>query len=60
MSSTSSTDPAKPSKGPSKKERKREEREELPPRELAVKRSDEPLKGGRDRSAGGEQFGLKW
>ncbi len=42
------------------KERKREEREELPPRELAVKRSDEPLKGGRDRSAGGEQFGLKW
>lgn len=41
------------------KESKQSE-EELPPRELAVKRSDAPLKGGRDRSSGGEQFGLKW
>lgn len=42
------------------KQKKRDEQEELPPRELAVKRSDSPLKGGRDRSSGGEQFGLKW
>ncbi len=44
---------------PEKKTR-RDTEEELPPRELAVKRSDAPLKGGRDRSSGGEQFGLKW
>ena len=42
------------------KESKRGDAEELPPREMAVKRSDAPLKGGRDRSSGGEQFGLKW
>jgi len=42
------------------KQSKKEEQEVLPPRELAVKRSDAPLKGGRDRSTGGEQFGLKW
>ena len=42
------------------KESKQSKEEELPPRELAVKRSDAPLKGGRDRSSGGEQFGLKW
>lgn len=42
------------------KESKRGDAEELPPRELAVKRSNAPLKGGRDRSSGGEQFGLKW
>ena len=42
------------------KQTRKEVEEELPPRELAVKRSDAPLKGGRDRSSGGEQFGLKW
>lgn len=42
------------------KESKRGDAEELPPREMAVKRSNAPLKGGRDRSSGGEQFGLKW
>ncbi len=31
-----------------------------PIRELAVKRRDEPLKGGRGRNSGGEQFGLNW
>jgi small subunit ribosomal protein S1 len=31
-----------------------------PPRELAVKASQAPLKGGRDRKSGGEQIGLNW
>ncbi len=31
-----------------------------PPRELAVPRRKKPLKGGRDKKSGGEQFGLKW
>ena len=29
-------------------------------RESAVKQRDEPLKGGRDKPSGGEQFGLNW
>lgn len=33
---------------------------EEPPRELAVKAGNEPLKGGRDRKSGGESIGLKW
>ncbi len=31
-----------------------------PIREAAVKKRDEPLKGGRDKGSGGEQFGLNW
>jgi small subunit ribosomal protein S1 len=33
---------------------------EEPVRELVVRKSDQPLKGGRSRSSGGEQFGLNW
>jgi len=43
--------PAKASEG---------EAEELPLSETVVKKANAPLKGGTDRSAGGEQFGLKW
>ena len=46
---------------PEKKENAKVEAEANEPiRESAVKKRDEPLKGGRDRSSGGEQFGLKW
>ncbi len=46
---------------PEKKENTKDEAEANEPiRESAVKKRDEPLKGGRDRSSGGEQFGLKW
>ncbi|MGI9518690.1 MAG: S1 RNA-binding domain-containing protein [Pirellulaceae bacterium] len=31
-----------------------------PLREVAVKKREEPLKGGRDKGSGGEQFGLNW
>lgn len=31
-----------------------------PPREMAVKKRNKPLKGGTSESAGGNQFGLKW
>jgi small subunit ribosomal protein S1 len=31
-----------------------------PPRELAVPKHKGPLKGGRDKPSGGDQFGLKW
>lgn len=34
--------------------------DDLPPRELAVKSSGEPLKGGTNRKSGGESVGLKW
>ena len=47
---------AKPVKASDKKTEEKEE----PLRESAVKKRDEPLKGGRDRGSGGEQFGLNW
>lgn len=31
-----------------------------PPREMAVKKRNKPLKGGTGGGAGGDQFGLKW
>jgi len=34
--------------------------EESPPRELAVKSRNSPLKGGTNKRSGGDQFGLKW
>lgn len=37
-----------------------QEAEDEPPREPAVPRRNEPLKGGTNRNSGGEQFGLKW
>ncbi|MCH2127448.1 MAG: S1 RNA-binding domain-containing protein, partial [Pirellulaceae bacterium] len=37
-----------------------EEDEEETPRELAVEAHNGPLKGGTNRSSGGEAFGLKW
>ncbi len=40
--------------------KKPEEEIDDTPRELAVRPRDEPLKGGRDKSSGGEQFGLNW
>ena len=40
-------------------DRKKEETEE-PLREVAVKKSDEPLKGGTSRKSGGESVGLNW
>jgi small subunit ribosomal protein S1 len=36
------------------------EEPETPPRELAVRGTSEPLKGGRDRKSGGEGIGLNW
>ncbi len=39
---------------------KKEEEIDEPLRELAVKKTDQPLKGGRSRGAGGEEFGLNW
>ncbi len=36
------------------------EPQDLPPRELAVKSSGEPLQGGTNRKSGGESVGLKW
>jgi small subunit ribosomal protein S1 len=36
------------------------EEPEEPPRPAAVKPSDQPLKGGRDRRSGGESVGLHW
>ena len=41
-------------------DKKNEVPEDLPPRELAVKASGEPLKGGTNRKSGGESVGLKW
>ena len=46
--------------GPKKPDRPTEDEADEPARDLAVKRRDEPLKGGRGRSSGGEQFGLNW
>ncbi len=45
---------------PEKKDVKKEEFADEPPRELAVPRRKGPLKGGKDKPSGGEQFGLKW
>lgn len=36
------------------------EQEDVPLREQIVPKHTGPLKGGRDRDSGGEQFGLKW
>ena len=36
------------------------EEADTPIREAAVKKRSEPLKGGRDKGSGGEQFGLNW
>lgn len=44
---------------PEKPDARQEEKDE-PIREAAVKKRSEPLKGGRDRGSGGEQFGLNW
>ena len=41
-------------------DKKDEVPEDLPPRELAIKASGEPLKGGTNRKSGGESVGLKW
>lgn len=41
-------------------EKKKEEEVEAPARELAVKPTGEPLKGGTSRSSGGEAVGLNW
>jgi len=41
-------------------DKKEEVPDDLPPRELAVKASGEPLKGGTNRKSGGESVGLKW
>ena len=38
----------------------REDDSNDPIRESAVRKRNEPLKGGRDKSSGGEQFGLNW
>jgi len=37
-----------------------EEQADEPPPEPTVPERNEPLKGGTDRSSGGEEFGLKW
>ena len=44
---------------PEKEEKKAEEKDE-PIRELAVKKTDRPLRAERDVTPGGNQFGLKW
>lgn len=48
---------AKPEKAENKKDA---EEADAPIRESAVKKRSEPLKGGRDKGSGGEQFGLNW
>jgi len=45
---------------PEKESEKKPDATEEPLREAAVRKRDEPLKGGRDRGSGGEQFGLNW
>ena len=45
---------------PEKKQEQKPEEVDEPARELAVAKSKEPLKGGRDKPSGGEQFGLNW
>ncbi len=42
------------------KDEKQPEQADEPIREMAVSKTDKPLKGGTDRPSGGEQFGLKW
>lgn len=43
-----------------KSKKVKEEEVDDTPRELAVPSRNEPLKGGRDKDSGGEQFGLNW
>ena len=46
---------------PVREEKKPEQKESKePPREMAVKKRNKPLKGGTGGGAGGDQFGLKW
>lgn len=45
---------------PEPTEAKKDEEVSEPLRELAVKKTNQPLKGGRSRGAGGEEFGLNW
>ncbi len=45
---------------PEKKQDKPEEEIDEPIRDMAVAKTKEPLKGGRDKPSGGEQFGLNW
>jgi len=47
---------------PEKKQDKSPEEEAAnePVREAVIKKSSEPLKGGRDKPSGGEKFGLNW
>ncbi len=45
---------------PEKSQQKQDDAMAEPTREMAVKRRDEPLQGGRGRTSGGEQFGLNW
>lgn len=47
---------------PAKEEKTQEDAsaKKEPPREMAVKKRNKPLKGGTSESSGGNQFGLKW
>lgn len=45
---------------PKAEEKAEEEAVEEPPRQPTIPRRKGPLKGGTDRKAGGEDFGLKW
>jgi small subunit ribosomal protein S1 len=45
---------------PAKSSVKKQEEADEAPRELAVPKRKGPLKGGRDKSSGGEKFGLNW
>jgi small subunit ribosomal protein S1 len=56
--SLKATQTAPPKKG--KPGDKEPEVEEAPPRELAVKPTGQPLKGGTGRTSGGESVGLNW
>lgn len=43
-----------------KSDKSKEEEVEQPARDLAVRESDQPLKGGTGRSSGGDSVGLNW
>lgn len=46
---------------PVREEKKQEAKEEkVPPREMAVKKRNKPLRGGTGDGAGGDKFGLNW
>ncbi|MEC9094453.1 MAG: S1 RNA-binding domain-containing protein, partial [Planctomycetota bacterium] len=46
---------------PVKEDKKAEvQKDKEPPREMAVKKRNKPLRGGTGGGAGGDQFGLKW